>query len=424
MGGAIPAYLVLIPVSRWPTILPAESVHAALALGVAGVASAPAELRDPTVSIVIATHDNRVYATLCLRSVLAYTGGDCEVIVVDNGSIDGTAEDLRQLAAREPRVRVILNPDNRGFATATNQGVALASGDTLVLLNDDTIVPPGWLRRLVGHLDDPAVGLVGPVTNRAGNEAQVETSYRTYDEMVRFSENTARAHAGERFDIRTAIMFCLAMRRGFWRRLGPLDEQFEIGMFEDEDYAMRTRAAGYRVVCAEDAFVHHFGQSSLGKLAASDAYGPLFHANRRRWEAKWQRVWQPYRQRRTPTYERMVRGIRRLVDQHVPVDATVLVVSKGDGALLQLGTRRAWHFPQMADGGYAGHHPADSAAAIHHLEELRSRGSQFFLLPSSASWWLSHYTGFRDHLETSYAVAARRDDAGVIYALEEAIHGF
>jgi GT2 family glycosyltransferase len=290
MPSAIPADLVLTPLSRWPTTLPAETIRTALALGVAGNASTATTPVAPATSIVIATHNNRVYVTLCLRSVLAHSGVNFEVIVVDNASTDGTAEDLCRVAAYDPRVRILFNLDNRGFAIATNQAVAMARGDRIVLLNDDTIVPPGWLQRLGAHLDDPQIGLVGAVTNRAGNEAQVETSYRTYAEMVDFAEDTARAHAGERFDIRTATMFCVAMRSGVWQRLGLLDEQFEIGMFEDEDYAMRARAAGHRVVCAEDAFVHHFGQASIGKLAASGGYGPLFHANRRRWEAKWPTV--------------------------------------------------------------------------------------------------------------------------------------
>ena len=56
---------------------------------------------------------------------------------------------------------------------------------------------------------------------------------------------------------------------------------------------MRVRAAGFRVACAEDVFVHHFGQASIGRLAQSGQYGALFHANRQRWEEKWQTPWTP-----------------------------------------------------------------------------------------------------------------------------------
>ena len=186
---------------------------------------------------------------------------------------------------------------------------------------------------------------------------------------MRFVSDHGRAHEGEHFDIRTATMFCVGMRRDVWERVGPLDERFEVGMSEDEDYAMRVRAAGCRVVCAEDSFVHHFGQASLGKLAATGDYGPLFHANRQRWEAKWGHTWEPYRHRPITSYQTMVERVRELVHDAVPRNAAILVASKGDDQFLQFEGRRASHFPQTADGAYPGHHPADSAAAICHLEE-------------------------------------------------------
>ena len=67
-------------------------------------------------------------------------------------------------------------------------------------------------------------------------------------------------------------MFCLAMRRDAFERIGPLDQRFEIGMLEDDDYSLRAREAGYRVVCAEDTLVHHFGETSFGKLVAAGDY--------------------------------------------------------------------------------------------------------------------------------------------------------
>jgi GT2 family glycosyltransferase len=369
---------------------------------------------------VIVTLDNLVYTRLCLESLLANTGDSSyEIIVVDNGSADGTAGYLRALARQSPQIRVVFNDRNRGFARASNQGLALATGDVLMLLNNDTIVPHGWLTRLVRHLEDPAVGLVGPVTNRTCNEAQIHVSYRTYGEFVQFAHDYQEAHNGERFDIRMLAMFCAAMRRDVYERIGPLDERYEVGMFEDDDYAVRIRAAGYRVVCAEDAFVHHFGQASLGKLMPTGEYGELFHANRRRFEEKWGVPWEPHQRWWNQEYQQLVERIREAVDATLPPDATVIVVSKGDEELLKLDGRPAWHFPQIEGGVYAGYYPADSAAAIEHLEALHASGADFLLIPSTALWWLDHYTEFKQHLECQYSIAVDQEDACVVFALRE-----
>jgi GT2 family glycosyltransferase len=75
-----------------------------------------------------------------------------------------------------------------------------------------------------------------------------------------------------------------------------LDEAFSIGMFEDDDYALRIRQAGYRVVCAEDVFVHHYGSSSFKKLP-KDQYVALFDRNKAIFERKWGRPWAPHKYR-------------------------------------------------------------------------------------------------------------------------------
>ena len=291
----------------------------------------PARDSYPRVSIVVVTRDNLVFSKLCLESVLANTDyPDYELIVVDNGSGAELLSYLNRLTDLFPSIRLVRNESNRGFAAANNQGLALATGDRFVLLNNDTIVPQGWLTRLVRHLDDPRVGAVGPVTNRVGNEAQIETCYRTYAEFERFAAEYTEAHVGEQFEIPMLVMFCLAMRRETYRRVGPLDEQFQIGMFEDDDYAVRLRSRGYRLVCAEDAFVHHFGGVSLGSLLTSRQLQELLNANRERFQRKWGIEWQPHRHRPGPAYLRLIAGIRQVVREVIPTGATVLVISKGD----------------------------------------------------------------------------------------------
>ena len=211
----LPEDLDLVPTSRWPTILPDSTVRYALAAPVPVAAHRSNGASGQTrVSIVIVSHDNLVFTKLCLASVLSNTDHpDFEVLVVDNGSTDGTQEYLHELASHHPNICVLFNDINRGFAPGNNQGLALATGGVLVLLNNDTIVPPGWLGRLTKHLADPAIGLVGPVTNRAGNEAEVEAPYRTYREFLDFARDRTSEQDGRVFDIRVTMMFCVAMRR-------------------------------------------------------------------------------------------------------------------------------------------------------------------------------------------------------------------
>jgi GT2 family glycosyltransferase len=243
-------------------------------------------------SILIVSYNNEELTRACIESVLAHSmHPNLEVVVVDNGSKDGSAEMLEEL--RDPRLRVLLNEANLGFAAATNQALEMATGAYLVLLNNDTVVPRGWLPRLIRTLDDEQVGLAVAVTNFSGNESRIEVPYSTIEEMHRFAEQYMHEHEGERFDIRVAAMYCVGLRREVYERVGPLDEQFGMGMFEDDDYSHRVRLAGLRVVCTEDVFVHHVGQASFSKLTP-EAYEALWKRNQTHFEQKWGMRWQPH----------------------------------------------------------------------------------------------------------------------------------
>lgn len=118
----------------------------------------------------------------------------------------------------------------------------------------------------------------------------------------------------------------------------------------------------------------------------------------------------------TRGYGDLVDRIRNLVSTAARPGSTVIVVSRGDEQLLEFDTAQGWHFPQAANGVYAGFHPRDSKEAIQHLEELRSRGGNYFLIPATSAWWLDFYPEFRDHLESHYWVLAREREAGILYS--------
>ena len=98
-------------------------------------------------------------------------------------------------------------------------------------------------------------------------------------------------------------------------------------------------------------------------------------------------------------YRRMKEEISALVERRLPGGAKILVVSKGDDDLVNLGDRDARHFLEGDAGAYAGYHPADSAQALSALDEMRGEGAEYLLLPATSFWWLDYYRDLAEHLE-------------------------
>ncbi len=414
---ALPPESVVLPTSRWPTRLPEKTITVASALPVP--IATPADIAPGTrATIILVTCNALPYTKMCLTSLFTadWHSGD-EVIIVDNSSTDGTVEYLRAVARQNSCVRLVSNATNRGFAAANNQALARAAGDVLLLLNNDTLLLPGWRTKLLRWLEQSSVGMVGPVTNRTCNEAQIDVPYRTYAELEKFAREYTRNHAGQTRELSMLAMFCVAMRRDVLERVGLLDERFEIGMFEDDDYALRVRQAGYRILCAEDVFVHHFGQASLGELCASNEYDPLLDRNRGRFEQKWGIAWKPHARRITPEYVALRQRVCAAAAAKLPPASTIAVISKGDEELLKLNGHRGWHFPQAADGSYTNIYPAHGTQAVAQLDALRAKGARYLLVPKPAFWWLDHYTDLKAHLESHCRLALQDEETCLIFEL-------
>ncbi|MBI3862380.1 MAG: glycosyltransferase [Planctomycetia bacterium] len=233
-------------------------------------------------SIILATCGQLEYTRLCLDSIRSRTPEDFELIVVDNGSTDGTVEFLRSCAD----VTLILNFENRGFPAAANQGMLAATGRNILLLNNDTVVTTKWLERLLAALhSDPSVGLVGPCSNNISGEQQVSFSYDRLEGIDPFAQQWAVDHHRQTIETDRLVGFCLLIRREVIDKISLLDERFGIGNFEDDDLCRRARQAGYRACIACDAFVHHFGSRTF--LASGIDFGKLLDENRRKFEEKW-----------------------------------------------------------------------------------------------------------------------------------------
>ncbi len=254
----------------------------------------------PKVSVVILTYNNWALSHACIRSVLALSDyPNLEVIVVDNASSDETREQLALM--RDPRLKVVLNDRNLGFAAGNNIGLKAATGDYLILLNNDTYVTKGWVRDLIRPLMlDPRLGAVGPLTNNIGNEQKLAIGYADMQEMAAQSRARLRGHLRRRLDTDRIAFFCVALRRDVLERVGYLDEVYGLGFFEDDDYCNRLALAGYRIQIVDDAFVHHHLSGSFNALGAERKEQQMIQ-NRKIYEERWGK-WRPHVYRSAPGF--------------------------------------------------------------------------------------------------------------------------
>lgn len=249
------------------------------------------------VSIIIVTYNNLELTKACFDSVDKYTRhNDYEVIIVDNASKDGSRDFIESYVSTRDHWKCILNDENYGFATGNNIGIEESIGEVVILLNNDTYVTPGWLKRLTKALyEKQEIGLVGPVTNNIGNEAKIDISYTTMEEMLIKAEQYTRKKSRQRLEVDNVAFFCVAIKREVIEKIGLLDEQFGLGFFEDDDFCKRVLESQYKIAIIEDCFIHHHLSASFDKMG-SDEKNALFQRNKVLFEKKWGE-WLPHKHR-------------------------------------------------------------------------------------------------------------------------------
>lgn len=216
------------------------------------------------VSIVILTYNQLDDTKICVESLMKHTADvNYELIFVDNGSTkDDTKTYLEDLKSKYSNVKVILNETNLGFACANNQGIEISEGEYVLLLNNDVILTDGWLSRMLLIAEsDKKIGIVGPCTNHAsGRQVVVFDGSADDDEAIqKFSKEILQKNAGFWFSVNRIIGFCVLIKREVLFNVGVLDEMFGPGGYEDFDYCMRVKQAGYKIVIAGDTFIYHVG---------------------------------------------------------------------------------------------------------------------------------------------------------------------
>jgi GT2 family glycosyltransferase len=433
----------------------------------------------PRATVVVPVFNQSSVTAECLRALAGTTAA--ELIVVDDGSTDATPQllascddRLRVVTHRANRGFAASCNDGAGAATA-GEFLVFLNNDTVpqpgwleALVGYADAHPSAAVVGSKLLFPDDTIQHAGVVICQDRHPRHIYAGFPADHPAV----NRAR-----RFQIVTAA--CMLVRRRVFERAGGFDTAFRNG-FEDVDLCLRLGEDGREIHYCPASTVYHLESVSPGRFRRDRHNVALYRRRwlarvqpddlgyyqedgllRLDYEGRYpftlevspllatldgvgrgraaerllrERSREVAELRRENTrlslalgrqgedsperrYRRLRERIREVVRQQVPPGATVLVISKGDGALLDLPGRRGWHFPRAERGAYAGHHPGSSLEAITHLEALRARGGGYLLIPATARWWLDHYTGFRRHLESRYRRLAGTGDPCWVYAL-------
>jgi len=231
-------------------------------------------VETPLISVVIVNWNRRDLLHACLDSLTAQTFTNFEIIVVDNGSDDGSAAMVREMGRA---IHLIENRENRGFCAANNQGFSVSQSEYIALLNNDAEADPGWLAAMLDAIQiKPDVGEtdVGMVASKIMVWEDPSIIDKCGHLIYPDGQNRGRGHGQidrGQFNRQEEVLWpdgCAALyRRAMLDEVGGFDEEF-FAYADDAELGLRARIAGWTCLYAPGAVVKHHRGATLGLNSA------------------------------------------------------------------------------------------------------------------------------------------------------------
>jgi len=250
-------------------------------------------INQPTISIIIPVYNTLSYVKNCIQHLYKSTqnkSDSIEVIIVDNNSDKETKSWLKKAEENYRNLKVFSQEKNLGFGPAVNIGITQSVGEFIVILNSDTIPSPYWLENLEKAFQiDKHLGIVSAVTNYVGegNQIDLDAIDLPISKIDKYADKIQNRNEII-YEPSRLVFFCVMIKGSVIDRIGTLDEGYFRGNFEDDDYCVRARMAGFKLGIVKNSFVYHHGSATYKENKFD--YSELFDKNRKRFYRKAARI--------------------------------------------------------------------------------------------------------------------------------------
>ncbi len=201
-------------------------------------------------SIITLTYNKLSYTKKFIKSLYKYTN-DFELIIIDNGSTDGTIEYLNELNG----IKLILNKKNHGYSKGNNQGLEIAEGDYIGFLNNDILLSPNWFEEIEKVFEKENAGFVSPRQINPYYDKANETNYLKYFKPKQYNK-----------DFDECVFSCVVTKRSVLDKIGIFDENYSPAFFEDNDLKFRAINNNLGVYVANTCCFFHFGSVTSANM--------------------------------------------------------------------------------------------------------------------------------------------------------------
>ena len=240
----------------------------------------------PKTDIIIPTFGQEIFTSACFDSIAKHTR-DYRLVWVDNGSSKESREAVMPSFGKSKSRLPVWSESNLGFVGGVNLGLKMvtsvfdAKSEYIVIQNNDTVVTQDWLSDMIAVMDaDPRIVVAGPMTSTSGSWQGWQHAFKRLDVPpfagmgTRAPEDIQKALKGafraRAVDVKMVAFFCTVFRRSVFEELGFLDDQFGVGLGDDDDFCKRVINAGYKIAFVPGVYVVHNHRTTFKSVYSND----------------------------------------------------------------------------------------------------------------------------------------------------------